>query len=384
MIRRIKNTIEPYIIIFLPIWFNIGRFIPIVETLLTFLSIFLLMCEQIPKRKTFIKYVMITIIFVISGFMYPSVTKHFNHIKALIIMFLAMDASDSELYTRACTHMQIYKNLISKQLVFVLLVNLVFAFFSTGYSEKYTNIWSIKAYRGIYTDPHQAAYHFCVLLIILLWVAHYDFHRYHYLVLLGFEYCTIITGARVPTILALFLGFVFVLDHRPNFSGNRLARKILSILLGASLGLIITYIIMNYTAFGMKMLNSILSQNIDSGRENLRILDKALFNRANLKNKLFGHGTDAIFDYHGLYGSYIWSHNDFTQILCGMGVILLGIYCFNWMKLLIRALGESIISVMVIVLLILVAFYNGLYIHPRLVFVLPLLFMYMRERILRN
>ena len=101
MIKRIKNTVELYLMMFFPIWISVGRFIPIVETILTFLFLFLLITEQILKKKTIIKYIFITILFIISGLMNPDIATHLDHIKPMIIIFLAIDARNSELYNRA-------------------------------------------------------------------------------------------------------------------------------------------------------------------------------------------------------------------------------------------------------------------------------------------
>ena len=93
-------------------------------------------------------------------------------------------------------------------------------------------------------------------------------------------------------------------------------------------------------------------------------------------------GTENVLEYHGSfkYSSPIWSHNDFLQILCGMGLLMFLCYVWQWIKLLVNVKKESFMSVLFVAILILVAFYNGLYIHTRLVFVIPLLLIFVKIR----
>lgn len=381
--RKIENTICLYMMIFLPTLFSIGRFIPVAETLATFLCILVLVLEQGLKRKHFCKYIVIVCLFAASGFIYPKTDSHIAHIKCLIIMFLGMDAVYSGLYDRIRMIIRRYGSFITGQLMAIMLANLVFIFTSAGYSNKYSELWSLAAYQGIYSDPHQCAYHLCALLVILLLVSQADYRKFHWLILAGFEYCTFITGARVPTVLAVFIGLIYVLDHVPRTVGENNMRNLLlkgSVIILIAVGVL--YFIIRYTTFGVKMLESIASENIDSGRSNLRERDLLLFGQSDLLHMLLGHGTDGVINYHGsfAYATYIWSHNDFMQMLCGMGLPMLCIYCWEWYKLLRTAVNESMLSVLMVVLLIGVAFFNGLYIHPRLVFVMPLLLFYMGER----
>lgn len=371
----------------LPTLFSIGRLIPFADTLATFLCIVVLVLEQGLKRRHFVKYVVIVCLFVASDFMYPKTDAHIAHIKCLIIMFLCMDAVYSDLYDRMRIVIQRYASFITGQLMVIMLLNVAFIFTSAGYSDRYSAEWALDAYRGIYSDPHQCAYHVCALLVILLQVSRVNFRNFHWLILAGLEYCTFLTGARVPTVLALFIGLVYVLDHMPRMAGEN---DIRNLLLKGGIILVITagvlYFVMRYTTFGAKMLTSAISGSFDNGRGNLRKRDLLLLGQSDLLQILFGHGTDGVIDYHGsfVYATYIWSHNDFMQMLCGMGLPMLCIYCWSWLKLLRRAAHESKLSVMTVVLLMGVAFFNGLYIHVRFTFVMPLLLFYMGERLTKR
>jgi len=381
---KIENTIEKYMIVSLPFLFSMGRFIPVLETIATLLTIIVLVLNQALLRKNIVKYALIIALFVISGTMGSGYSQHIDHIKPMIIFFCAMDAYESTLYERVLYHLEKYKKIIMVELNIVLLLNFIFMFSSAGYSSKYGESWSFSAFEGIYADPHQCAYHICALLIILLWVAHFEFKQYYYVILLGYEYCVLITGARAPTIIALLIGLIFVIDHfvKPA-SWKKLIQVVLRYMVLLIAACFAMYYIMTKTNFGLKMLSGIGNSNFDNGRGMLRERDISLFINSDLIHKLFGCGTDAVIKYHGSfsYSSEIWSHNDFMQILCGMGLIMFLVYIIYWAKRLYASFFESFLSFAVTGSFIVVAFINGLYIHTRLTFVMPLLFMYMYQRV---
>lgn len=377
----LRNLLERYMFLWFPTWICLGRFVPVAGTLLTLCMIVILVSEQFLKRKTFAKYIAIIFLFVASSCMYTSVESHNAHIKVMIIAFLALDARYSNLYDRVIFNIEENKKIIYFQLIAILFLNIIFIFLNAGYSIQYEAQWSVRAYQGIFSDPHQCAYHICALLVFLLWVAGDEINAGHILCMLGYEVCVLSTGARVPTVLALFIGGVFCLQYLKNKVKNDLFNTMLKYL-AIAIGIIIAlFLIMKYTTFGNKMINAIVKNNLDSGRSNMRTADIQYFMESNWYYKIFGHGTDAVIDFHGSrpYGAYIWSHNDFTQILCGMGLIMFLFYCITWIDTLKETLKTSIGSALMVVLVMAVAFGNGLYIHSRFVFVFPLLLLYMEK-----
>lgn len=383
MIRRIEYTIERYLIMFFPILISVGIFIPIVETILTFLFLFVLISEQLLKKKTIIKYIFISVLFLVSGLMDSNIITHLDHIKPMIIIFLTIDARNSELYSRAYKHVELYSKSLTVQLIIILIVNILFMFSNIGYSNEYSGLWELSAFRGIYSDPHQCAYHICALMIIFLIVAKNNSKMCNFFLLLGYLYCTCITGARIPTVLALFLSGLFFLYYVINpLKKQRSESKLLKWIILLIIAILASLVVMNFTSFGQKTIESLSNGNLDSGRSILRERDIELFKRESTINKLFGYGTENVLEYHGSfkYSSPIWSHNDFLQILCGMGLLMFLCYVWQWIKLLVNVKKESFMSVLFVAILILVAFYNGLYIHTRLVFVIPLLLIFVKIR----
>lgn len=379
--RGLRNLLERYMFIWFPTWICLERFVPIAGTLLTLCMIVVLASEQFLKKKTFAKYIAIIILFVVSSYMYTSVESHNAHIKVLIVAFLALDARYNSLYNKAIFNIEKNKQNIYFQLIAILLLNIIFMFLSAGYSTQYEAQWSVRAYQGVFSDPHQCAYHICALLVYLLWVSRDEIKLGHILCMLGYEVCVLSTGARMPTILALFIGGIFALQYLKNKFKNDLTNIILKGVIVAAGVLIVLFLVMKYTTFGDKMLNAIINNNLDSGRSNMRAADIQYFMESDWYHRLFGHGTDAVIDFHGSrpYGAYIWSHNDFTQILCGMGLLMFSFYCITWIDIIRKTLKTSIGSALMVILVVAVAFGNGFYIHSRFVFVFPLLLLYMEQ-----
>lgn len=384
MLKKISNTIELYTVCFLPTIFSVGRFLPLVETLLTAMFFVMLIISQAFKKRNLIKYLVIAgLLFLsssIGGFHY----ENLEHIKPLILFFLAFDAVDSELYQRCVYHFKKYRKVIEIQLFLVIFINTLLSFSpSLGYSQEYSDKWSLSAFRGLYADPHQCAYHLCALLIVLMWLGRIEFRQIQYVVLALTEYCILTTGARAPSLLGLFLGIVFIIDHFIVPSSVKDARnKLIKSLLIIGGMVLSGYVIMKFTSTGYKITSSFLAGNFDNGRSNLINRDVSLFKQSGIVNKLFGYGVDNVIKYHGSfkYSKEIWSHNDFMQILTGMGLLMLIVYVLYWCKRIKVAVKETVLSVILVIILIIVSYINGLYLHTRLVFLLPLLFMYFSSR----
>ena len=97
MVRRIGNTIEHYMVMFLPLIFSVGRFIPGIETIATLFTMVILIIDQCRLKRNFIKYIVICCLFITSGIMGTEYSMHIDHIKPMIIIFLAFDATNGRL-----------------------------------------------------------------------------------------------------------------------------------------------------------------------------------------------------------------------------------------------------------------------------------------------
>lgn len=381
-VKGIEYFILRYLVLFYPILISLGRFIPIIETLLTFTMLIVLGINCITNGKLYFKYIVIFVLFIISSQMDTNTDNHISHILVLLIFFMAIDCYKNGLYEKVYEeYIKKNNNLLLIQIVIILILNFIFMFTSLGYSNNYSSDWGFNAFQGIYTDPHQAAYHLCALLVIILLVSKNNkkTRLIQYFLVFGIEYCILETGARVPTILGLAIGLIFLIYNRIKIVGyTEIANKFFSFLPLIIFGLFALYFCIYHTSFGAKILNASKGASFDNGRSNLRNMDINYFENSDTFHKLFGHGTDNTIKSHATkYSGPIWSHNDFFQILCGMGLIMAIIYCIQWIKLLIAMLKrKKIFGIFIVLVCFAVAFYNGLYIHSRFVFVMPLLFLY--------
>lgn len=380
-IKGIEYIVLKYLIIFYPILISLGRFIPFIETILTLIMLGILVLDCITKKKLYIKYIIIAIFFIISSQMDIDKTNHIDHIKVLLIFFLTIDCYYNGLYEKISLYIEKNYKFILAQILIILMINFIFMFLSLGYSNGYSADWGLNAFQGIFTDPHQAAYRLCSLLVIVLIISKYDkkTRLLQYLLVFGIEYCILETGARVPTALGLAIGVSFLIRNKIKIVGyTEIANRFFSYLPLIIFGIFALYFCIFHTSFGAKILNTSRGSSFDSGRSNLREMDIQNFKQFDTFHKLFGNGTDNTIKSHATqYSGAIWSHNDFFQILCGMGLLMEIIYLFQWLKLLLKMLkSKKFLGFMSVVACIVVAFFNGLYIHSRFVFIMPILFVY--------
>ena len=383
--KRINFFVLKYLVIFYPILISIGRFIPFIETILTLTMLVVLGLTCIIRRKLYFKYIVVFILFIISYQMDYNTANHMSHILVLLIFFMAIDCYKNGLYEKIYEYIKKNDKFLLLQIFLIVILNFIFMFTSLGYSNNYSSDWGFNAFQGLYTDPHQAAYHLCALLVIILLVSKNNkkTRLIQYILVFGIEYCILETGARVPTVLGLAIGLIFLIYNRIKIVGyTDIANKFLSYLPLIIFGIFALYFCIYHTSFGAKILNASESVSFDNGRSNLRNMDINYFESSDTFHKLFGHGTDNTIKSHATkYSEPIWSHNDVFQILCGMGLIMAIIYCMQWIKLIIDMLKrKKIFGIFIVLVCFAVAFYNGLYIHSRFVFVMPLLFLYFSNK----
>ena len=379
--KEIEYFILKYLIIFYPFLISIGKFVPLVDTILTLMMLLILGIDCIMNKKIYFKYIIIFVIFIVSAQMDYNIDRHISHITVLLIFFMAIDSYINGLYKKIYKYIEKYNKFLLLQIFIILILNLVFMFTSLGYSYNYSSDWGVNAFHGIYIDPHQAAYHLCALLVIILLISKNNKKNrmLQYILVFGIEYCILETGARVPTVLGLAIGLIFLIYNRIRITGySEVANKFFSYLPLIIFGIFTLYFCIYHTSFGTKIINTSKSNSFDNGRSGLREVDINTFKNSDTFHKLFGNGTyNTIKSHETEYSGPIWSHNDLFQILCGMGLIMAIIYCIQWIKVLIVMLKKKkFLGIFVILVCFAVAFYNGLYIHPRFVFAMPLLFLY--------
>ena len=362
-----------------PILIIVERYIPILGTVLTAFGIFfslILLCER--NKKYILKYLIISGIVIFSCFTTTDLTIHLNHIKHLGLAFLVFDLCvNKDIIYEIKEYGLRYKRIIFFFVIINLIVNMIMLVSNYGYSSTYSESWGIRAFQGIYSDPHQCAYRTCGMLLVctfLIDIIENKNKKYIFGCSMMFLILILMSGARVPAVLAVVIEILIIKKFKFKLIKKQLSMKqILTVVIAISSILTILSVtsmaILKNTGFWKKMQNSMESSNFDNGRSHLQKVDLEYFNNLDVKNKIFGAGSEKTYLIHMKYFNMkIWAHNDFTQIMIGMGLIVLFLYCFQILKLRKITFDDKILKILFILSVIFVAWKNGLYIHPRFTF----------------
>ncbi len=332
-------------------------------------------------RKNILLLISLLISIGISFSITQNVSVHIHHVINMIIIILNLT-----LYSLSTFKISAYEALIKNEkiiyigIILNLLINLFFLLLGKGFSTGYSASWGVKALSGIYGDPHQFAYRTSGVLMCIYFLVRNSKKKKNllYLVSIIFIIMTLMSAARVPTLFAVVIEFLILKNYKIKVSTSGLFFKekmfFLAILL-MFIGIVLFggVSIIKKTSIYSKMQNTISSQNFDNGRGNLRKTDIAYFNLENNYNKIFGCGAETTYIIHAKYNNMnIWSHNDFFQILISFGILGLLLYLYCLIKFCFSVNVKFISKVLILLLLLFVAFYNGLYIHQR--FIVSLIF----------
>lgn len=367
---------------FFPILIILERYIPFLSTILTGLvlisSLFIMLSKQ--NKIFIIKYTLVLFCYWYNLRYVTDVDLHRSYLIFLIYTMLIFDLCKNKDYIKNVFKAFYGKcELIEAQLWICMIINVITVFISYGYSDSYSQVWSLNAYKGIYVDPHQLGYRLCAMIILLnILILIKNRPRYIFL-LVGFEILILLSGARVPTVMALILGllsikFMDIKIINKNKIILRYSHKIgiVAICICILIGIIG---VLSQTSFIKKMQVTLAAQDFDSGRSDLKEIDLAYFKSADKDKQLFGSGTEKTYKLHKEKAyAEIWSHNDFLQILVGMGIVSLIIYAVSIISIcIIFFFKKNIIYYLVGLSILFLAWSNGLFIHPRFVCMIPLL-----------
>jgi hypothetical protein len=118
----------------------------------------------------------------------------------------------------------------------------------------------------------------------------------------------------------------------------------------------------------------------DNGRAVLVNAGVDKFLSCNILNKIFGNDINEIYSANNeAIHANVWSHNDIIQILLQFGICMLVIYVETIVTAMLFHLKdqtkfEQFIIVLLNMTFFFVAFFNGLFYHPRFVVAIPVIF----------
>lgn len=389
--------IYSYLLMLLPILLILESYIKLIGTLLTgfFIIIPILIIFLVKDNfyKNLIWYFVLTILFFISTKNNEGMTEnHSSHLKSILLLFANID-----LYkiprVKECLKETFLKNIriIECAIILVIALNMIYIFLGRGYSNLYSQSWGVRAYCGIFSDPHQCAYKCSAILtfsLYLIFIKSKNKTRIFIESLVLFFFI-LLTGARIPTVLAIFLEILIFYEKFINVKVNikGVVTKDALIFGVALLIIVIGIVIMciplvKETSFYQKFINAINSGDFDNGRGRLRNVDWNYFVQSNWKLKFFGNGADKTIKIHEEYlNTSIWTHNDITQLLISFGIIVTGYYFIKMFSVIIKIDNKFLqcMNYMWLIVLLIVAYENGLYIHPRFVVTINIISMIFEE-----
>lgn len=381
--KKIAEKCLIIIFTFFPMFIILERYVPYLSTLLTGLvtvsGVIITMTSS--KRTSLLKYIVIVLCYGYSLRYVTDVELHRSNLILLISAMVVYDLCKNKQYIYSLTSNFYEKcGLIELQLWICLAINTLLIFIPYGYSDSFSQLWSLKAYQGVYVDPHQLGYRLCAMIVLLNVIILLKNKSRYVFLLIGFEFLILISGARVPAVMAVALGLLAIrlMDIRyVNRSSSVFTRVQKLAIVIISVGAVIAVLVaVSQTSFVKKMQVTLDAKDFDSGRSSLIDIDMEYYKQADLDMQLFGSGTEKTYKLHKekVYAD-IWSHNDFIQTLVGLGLITLIIYTISIMKVLFVFLKTRnwiywFVGVCIVVLL---AWGNGLYIHPRFVCMIPLI-----------
>lgn len=358
----------------------IERYVPILGTLIsgTFLLAVIGVIFFYGKKRVFIKYGILLYCYYFSKQFYVSSELHREIFIGLITTVAVFDLCRIKVfYEEILLEFREKSTLIEGQLWITLGINIIMIFIPFGYSNVYSDVWSLNAFQGIYVDPHQLAYKITAMIIILLpLILIYNKIRY-VILLIGFLGLMVLSGARVPTAFGLIIILYAIKIMDIHFVSKRQIafgyKEKVSIICMALLMCVAVFFTASHTSFVEKMQVTIKQNDFDSGRAGLVKIDKEYFDTAPRDKQLFGSGTEKTYELHRekAYAN-IWSHNDFMQLLVGNGLITCIIYSLSMFQMILLVMKKKkIIYILTALGIIFLAWMNGLLIYSRFVYVLP-------------
>lgn len=254
-----------------------------------------------------------------------------------------------------------YKKPIKLQIVLLYLITFIHTFDISKYSTMYNE----KVFTSIFPHSHTLAY-FILLMIVMINILYDKEHSrfiYNILMLISI-YFLILSSARLATIAGIIMIFVFNKDY------------IFFLVLTLLGSIYIKFKGVENVSFINKFNESVKYGSISSGRDILWKIDIKYFKDSMIMNKVIGNGLDLPYNLHlEKYGSAIWSHNDFFNILLVYGIIGLSIYFYTILNYVVKILSKKnyIGRVAIFLLIILVAFGNGVYLYTDFIIMLAIL-----------
>lgn len=258
-----------------------------------------------------------------------------------------------------------YRKWVIYQLDFIIIVLYIFLFLGVGYDKG----WGMNVFIGYAYSPHSMCYALINLYFINECIYELNIHRnrkQYIFVNLSIILFTFLTGARVPGVFIIvsMVGLIFY----------RTKNKILiSLLIIITAIIVVPQIDFLNIPFFQKFVYSIERGSISSGRDEIYSIALNSFINGNINEIVAGRGIGYIYKLNTIMlGSDIQAHNDFINILV-MGGLFGALIIIRIYYLIVNYISRkgSIIGSLQSMLIIFLAFFNGILTYPSMILTIP-------------
>lgn len=254
---------------------------------------------------------------------------------------------------------------IKMMINFLIILNIIY--FISPYGWDF--IWDGMQFKSIYKFPHDACYMFITLQVYCILLYNINKKTYYIFGVMIFCIFALFTNSRTPFFMSAFISFYFLYKKSTN-KVELIYIFIFCIILFLSFNYYFNFIDINNIPIINKFIRGKEIGNITSSRN---IIWDNVFGYykedTTIVSKLFGSGfgSSRVINEYYMHES-LWSHNDFLEILVSGGIVQLLYYIINFNKVLFKSN-----SLLFMIIVYLIAFYNGFYVYHQIIFTIPLL-----------
>lgn len=261
--------------------------------------------------------------------------------------------------------------------IFWILIVISIIFICSFFSPKgWLYVWGGKQFIGVISFPHDACYFFsgiqsCYMALYFI----FNSKIVKKICFLGntvFMIFALLTNARTPFIISafIFLFFIYKITKRKYITVYFLITIPIAIILIAMIFNLIDYDLLYNIPILNKFFVTIERGNITNSRD---IMWSSIINSYkesfNIIDKFFGKGSYFSQSINlFVMGSPLWAHNDFLEILVCMGYY--GTYLYTYS---IYSIFKRSKNVVFVIILILAAFFNGVFVYRQILFFIPII-----------
>lgn len=246
----------------------------------------------------------------------------------------------------------------------------ILMFFTT---HGWFQMWGGKAFVGYMNNPHENAYFISSIMIIFM-LLYINFNsikkkRISFLIINLCMFLCLFTNVRT---IFLCISIIYI-----SFLNKVLKRKYIWITIGALILILIILFDMQYRFINWEKIPIINKFIITSEKNDVMSSRDIIWNNLmytynnifSMKQKLIGmgFGYTQYLNYINL-GLQLWAHSDYIEILISLGLVGVLIYLYSLIKILFVTR-----SFLLTTALILLGFFNGLFIYTKIVYALPFL-----------